>query len=148
MRMLTGEFRNTLDEKGRISIPAKLREVLEDPSVVLTQGIDPCLWLFPPAQWMTLSRKLMESSSLFNAKARLIQRRILGPSQEVELDKMGRVSVPQSLREYAALNKECVILGISSYIEIWDAERYQAYLKDSEAEFREAAEEFGDLTLG
>lgn len=147
MNLLTGEFRNSLDEKGRLSLPARLRGELPDSSLVLTQGVDHCLWLFPPEQWEVLSKKLMDSTPLFQAKARLIQRRILAPAQELEVDKLGRISVPQSLREWAGLTKECVILGITKYIEIWDAEEYRKYWEENESEFRSAAEELGGLTL-
>jgi MraZ protein len=147
MNLLTGEFRNSVDEKGRLSLPAKLREELAGTQFVLTQGVDKCLWLFPPEQWETLSKKLMDSTSLFQARARLVQRRILAPAQEVEVDKLGRISVPQSLREWAGLSKDCVILGITKYIEIWDAEEYRKYWDENESEFRAAAEELGGLTL-
>ncbi|HTX72697.1 MAG TPA: division/cell wall cluster transcriptional repressor MraZ [Rectinemataceae bacterium] len=147
MNLLTGEFRNTLDEKGRLSLPAKLRGELAGSCFVLTQGVDACLWLFPPEQWESLSRKLMEQTSLFAARARLVQRRILAPAQEVEVDKLGRIAIPQSLREFAGLSKECVILGISKYIEIWDGEAYRKYVEENESEFLAAAEELGGLTL-
>ena len=147
MNLLTGEFRNSLDEKGRVSLPARLRGELPGTSFVLTQGVDKCLWLFPPEQWTALSKKLMDSTSLFQAKARLVQRRILAPAQEVEVDKLGTIPVPQSLREWAGLTKECVILGITKYIEIWDADEYRKYWDDNESEFRAAAEELGELTL-
>jgi len=147
MNLLTGEFRNNLDEKGRLSLPARLRSELPGNLFVLTQGVDRCLWLFPPEQWAALSQKLMDSTSLFQAKSRLVQRRILAPAQEVEIDKLGRISVPQSLREWAGLTKECVILGITKYLEIWDSEEYRRYWDENEAEFRSAAEELGGLTL-
>ncbi len=147
MNLLTGEFRNTLDEKGRLSLPAKLRGELPGNEFVLTQGVDACLWLFPPDQWAALSKKLMESTSLFAAKARLVQRRILAPAQEVEVDKLGRIAIPQSLREFAGLTRDCVILGITKYIEIWDGETYRKYLEENESEFLAAAEELGGLTL-
>ncbi|MBL8968757.1 MAG: division/cell wall cluster transcriptional repressor MraZ [Spirochaetaceae bacterium] len=147
MNLLTGEFRNSLDEKGRLSLPARLRGELPGSQFVLTQGVDKCLWLFPPEQWTALSTKLMESTSLFQARSRLVQRRILAPAQEVEVDKLGRIPVPQSLREWAGLTKECVILGITKYIEIWDADEYRKYWDENESEFRAAAEELGELTL-
>jgi len=147
MNLVSGEFRNTLDEKGRISLPAKLRGELAGNEFVLTQGVDACLWLFAPDQWNALSKKLIESTSLFAARARLVQRRILAPAQEVEVDKLGRIAIPQSLREFAGLTKECVILGITRYIEIWDAEAYKRYLESNESEFLAAAEELGGLTL-
>lgn len=147
MNLLTGEFRNTLDEKGRISLPAKLRGELGGNEFVLTQGVDACLWLFAPEQWNALSKKLIESTSLFAARARLVQRRILAPAQEVEVDKLGRIAIPQSLREFAGLTKDCIILGITKYIEIWDAEAYKQYMTANESEFLAAAEELGGLTL-
>lgn len=147
MNLLTGEFRNSLDEKGRLSLPARLRGELPGTTFVLTQGVDNCLWLFTPEEWSVLSQKLMESTSLFQAKSRLVQRRILAPAQEVEVDKLGRIPVPQSLREWAGLTKDCIILGITKYIEIWDAEAYRKYWEENESEFRAAAEELGGLTL-
>jgi len=147
MNLLTGEFRNTLDEKGRLSLPARMRSELPGINLVLTQGVDKCLWLFPPQQWQELSQKLMASTSLFQARSRLVQRRILAPAQEVEIDRLGRISIPQSLREWAGLSRECVILGISKYIEIWNAEEYKNYLDENKDEFLSAAEDLGGLTL-
>ena len=147
MNLLTGEFRNTLDEKGRLSLPARLRSELPGASLVLTQGVDKCLWLFPPQQWQELSDKLMASTSLFQARSRLVQRRILAPAQEVEIDRLGRISIPQSLREWAGLKGECVVLGITKYIEIWNAEAYQNYLVANESEFLQATEGIEGLTL-
>ncbi len=89
MNLLTGEFRNTLDEKGRLSLPARMRSELPGLALVLTQGIDKCLWVFPPLQWQEFSQKLMASTSLFQARSRLVQRRILAPAQDVEIDRLG-----------------------------------------------------------
>lgn len=144
---MTGEFKNTLDEKGRISLPARMRSELPGATLILTQGIDDCLWLFPPQQWEELSGKLMEHTSPFQARSRLIQRRILAPAQEVEIDRLGRISIPQALREFAHLSRECVILGISKYIEIWNAEDYRAYLEANKEEFAKAAEELQGVNL-
>ncbi|MEJ5185182.1 MAG: division/cell wall cluster transcriptional repressor MraZ [Rectinemataceae bacterium] len=146
MKLLTGEFRNTLDEKGRISLPVRLRAELPA-SIVLTQGADACLWLFPPQEWEDLSSKILASTNPFQATSRLVQRRILAPAQEVEIDKLGRISIPQSLREYAGLSRECVILGIGRYIEIWDQHTYQKYLAENQDAFMAAAEELGGLLM-
>ncbi len=141
MDLLTGEFTNTLDDKGRISLPSRLRAGLLGNILILTQGIDQCLWLFPPEQWKGLSQKLMESTSPFQAKSRMIQRRIIAPAQEVEIDKAGRIAIPQSLREFAGLSKECTILGIEKYFEIWDVGEYESYWDAKENEFQQASEE-------
>lgn len=140
MSLLTGEYRNTLDEKGRILFPVKLRSELSSNVLILTQGLDRCLWLLTPEEWQNLSAKIIASASPFNAQARLVLRRLIAPAQEVEFDKAGRISIPQSLREYAQLSKECVVLGIDKYIELWDYAKYQAYLEESELSFKEATE--------
>lgn len=147
MNQLSGEYRNTLDEKGRLSLPVRMRAALSASGLVLTRGVDNCLWLFPAEAWNDFSGKLLAATSPFQAKSRLVQRRILAPATEVELDKLGRISIPQSLRESAFLSRECVILGLTKYIEIWSAEEYKNYLGAHEAEFLDAAESLGDLTL-
>lgn len=145
--LLTGEYRNTLDEKGRIMFPVRLRSELTNSVLILTRGVDRCLWLFSPDQWKILSDKVMESASLFQSQSRSVLRRLVAPAQEVEIDKTGRVSIPQSLREYAGLGKDCVFLGINKYFELWDSEEYEKYLGESEADFREATEGLGSICL-
>ncbi len=145
--MLTGEFRNTLDEKGRISLPARLRGALGESGLVLTQGMDSCLWLFSRDQWEILAARLTGSASPFQANARMVQRRIIAPAQEVEVDRLGRIQIPQSLREWASLVRECTILGMAKYIEIWDCSAYRSYLEATDAAFVAAAEDFKELTL-
>jgi MraZ protein len=141
--MITGEFRCSLDEKSRLLIPARIRAEVAGFVVILTRGVENCLWLFPPEEWKTFSENLIGSTSLFQEKARLIQRRMIAPAQETEIDKAGRIVIPQTLREYAALQKECLILGLKKYIEIWSETAYQSYLEENEAKFKEAAEELG-----
>ncbi len=147
MSLLTGEFKNTLDEKGRLSLPVRLRSALSDSVLILTQGVDKCLWLFQPEQWQVFSRKVMDSTTPFHSRARLVQRGIIAPAQEVEIDKSGRIAVPQSLREYASLSRDCVILGIDKYIELWDAEEYRGYWDTHMDEFKSATEELGAFML-
>jgi len=147
MDLLTGEYRNTLDEKGRLLFPSKLRSELTDNVLVVTQSFDHCLWLFTPEEWKNVSSKLMEKASPFNERNRLVLRRFIAPAQEVEFDKTGRLSIPQSLREYASLSKDCIILGVTKYLELWDADSYHAYLKDNEDSFRSAAEELSAISF-
>lgn len=140
MDLVTGEFKNTLDDKGRLSLPVKLRGGLPGNSIVITQGVDSCLWLFTPERWTALSEQLFASTSLFHQQARIIQRRIIAPAQEVEIDKAGRIAIPQSLREYAKLTKDCIVLGITKRLEIWDVDSYKAWLDATEADFAAASE--------
>ena len=142
--MLTGEYRNSLDEKGRIMIPAKIRYEIAGSVLIVTRGIENCLWLFPEDQWKRISEQLLGSTSVFNERARLLHRRFIAPAQEVEIDKAGRVTISPTLREYGGLKKDCIVLGILNRMEIWDEEVYRAYWDNKEKEFREAAEEIGD----
>ena len=142
--MVTGEYRYSLDEKGRIMIPAKIRSEIAGNVLILTQGIDQCLWLFPPEQWTRISSKLLESFSIFQKKARLIHRRIIAPAQEADIDRTGRITIAPTLREYAGLNKDCVVIGMLQRLEIWDEEVYRSYTDVNEDEFQEAAEEIGN----
>ncbi len=143
--MKTGEFRNTLDEKGRLLIPAKIRNEVAGNVLVLTKGVDKCLWMFTPDEWNKLSEKLLAASSFLKSKTRLLQRRIIAPAQECEIDRSGRINIPQTLREASRLSKDTVILAIEQYFEIWDEAEYAKYEAESEEDFLEAAEELGDL---
>ena len=142
--MITGEYRYSLDEKSRLLIPSRLRAEITGNVIVLTRGVDRCLWLFTHEEWMKISQSLIGSTSLFQEKARLIQRRIIAPAQDTEIDRSGRIMIPPTLREFAGLRKECIILGIQTYMEIWDEETYLNYLEVNEARFKEAAEEIGN----
>jgi MraZ protein len=141
--MITGQFRNSLDDKGRLLIPSKLRAEIPGNELVITRGIDRCLWLFPPEEWKSISDSLMGAASPFERKARLLQRRIIAPAQEIEIDRNGRINIPHALQEAVGLKSECIIQGIKRFIEVWDVDEYETYLEESESEFQEAAEELG-----
>ena len=145
--MITGEFHCSLDEKGRLLIPARMRTEISGSMVILTRGVEKCLWLFPPEEWKTFSENLVGSTSLFQEKSRLIQRRMIAPAQEVEFDRTGRIIIAQTLREYSELKKECLVLGLKKYMEIWSVSAYQSYLDENEAKFKEAAEELGGRVI-
>ena len=140
MELLIGEYRNTLDEKGRIMFPSKLRAALTQESLIIAKSLDKSLWLYTPEYWTELKTKLMENTSLFSRQGRMLRDRLLGMAQVVEFDKAGRISVPQVLREYAGLTKECVIIGVDRYIELWDAEEYRKNVEEFEPSASDAAE--------
>ena len=141
--MITGEYTHSLDEKGRLMIPSRMRSGIPGNVLILTRGVDECLWLFPPEEWNKFSNSVMSALSPFQEKARLIQRRFIAPAYEAELDKAGRFVIPQPLRDYAGLMKDCRILGMMRYIEVWEEEQYLQYLDQNEAKFKEATEELG-----
>ena len=148
MNLLTGEYKNTLDDKGRFLFPAKLRSALSSNVLIVTQAIvDRCLWLFTPEEWQKIFSKLMDNACPFSAKNRLIMRSFISPAQEIEFDKAGRLSIPQSLREYASLSKDCIVLGVNKYLELWDSSSYNAYLSENEANLLEASEELNSISF-
>jgi MraZ protein len=142
--VITGEYRYALDEKNRLMIPARVRSDIAGNSVILTRGVEQCLWLFTHEEWKKICQSLIGSTSLFQEKARLMQRRIIAPAQETEIDRSGRITIPNTLREFAGLKKDCIILGIQTYLEIWDEASYAGYLEENEKRFKEAAEEIGN----
>lgn len=147
--MLTGEYRNTIDEKGRILIPSKLRSALgEQSTLIITRAVEPCLWLMLPRFFESLRTKIMDGpGAMFDANLRLLQRRIIAPAMECEIDKAGRLLVPPQLRDGVglAVREESVLLGISTYLELWSVPAYERFLTDSEPSFNAASQSLSIL---
>lgn len=128
--LLTGEYINKIDEKGRLMIPAKLRSTLSTSQVVAAKGLDGrCIALFPPDFFdKTFSFAISgdDGMQIFSPEARMFTRRFLSSSQPLDFDSSGRVNLPQSLRTYAGidLRSEVTILGMGNYIEIWNPAKY------------------------
>ena len=123
--MLIGEFEHSLDAKGRLIMPAKLREAIGDKFVV-TKGLDGCLFAFSIEAWSNFEEKL-KSLPLSNRNSREFTRFFLSGATECEIDKQGRFLIPTNLRETASLQKEVVIIGVGTRIEIWDKEKWNSY---------------------
>lgn len=118
--MLIGTYQHNLDPKGRVTIPAKFREDLGD-CFYVTKGLDGCLFVLSATEWQRMQEK-MKAMPL--AKSVSIQRFFFAGAAEVEPDKQGRILLPQQLREYAGLDKDVTVTGVSSRAEIWDTERW------------------------
>lgn len=145
--MLSGEYRNMIDEKGRLLIPSRLRNSLAGNVLYVTRGVERCLWMMLPEEWNKLSERIMGGPwAMFDAKTRLLQRRIIAPAQECEIDKSGRINIPPTLRVAAGLEvkKESVILGINTFIELWSVDEYTMYMEQSEKEFAEASQSLSE----
>ncbi|MFP3043524.1 division/cell wall cluster transcriptional repressor MraZ [Treponema primitia] len=147
MKSLNGEYKITLDDKGRLSLPTKIRTALEDNNHMLTKGPDGCIWLYPMEEWNKLMQKVRTSSSAFNSDFRALRRHLIGPAQDVEIDKAGRIAIPQTLREYAELIRDCIVLGQDDFVEIWNADRYRSYETESKEEYEIAYEKLGAALL-
>ena len=132
--MLIGEYDVTIDEKGRVMIPAKLRSQMAGNDLIVARGPKPelNLMLFLPEEWKALNDKLYdpEKTSLFNPRDRQRRRQTVG--EEVKIDNAGRILIPQKLKAYAGLKKEVCVLGQIDYLELWDAEKYALHMQESE----------------
>lgn len=142
--MISGEYRYALDEKARLMVPAPIRKEIAGNKLWATRGIERCLMLFPPDAWGEFSKKLAEKLPQLQTRGRMIRRRLLAPAKEVEIDRTGRIVVPSSLRTYAGLDKDCIVLGIDTYLEVWDEETYRDYESETNDLYREAVDEIGD----
>ena len=143
--MFFGEFRHKFDAKGRIAVPAKFRKRLSKGAVV-TRGLDASLFLFPKEEWDKLAHKLA-SLPLGRADSRALSRLMLAGAMEVELDKQGRIIVPDYLREFASISKDAVIAGLYDRLEIWDTKKWDTYKKATERDVSNIAEQLGELGL-
>ena len=134
--MLMGEFEHTLDAKGRISMPAKLRKDMGD-TFILTKGLDGCLFAFSREEWLNFETKL-KALPLSDKNARNFVRFFLAGATECELDKQGRFLIPNNLRQAASLEKEAVIIGVGTRLEVWDKATWHS--KDEEISADEIAD--------
>lgn len=141
--MFLGEFQHSIDDKGRIIIPAKFRDALGTDFIV-TRGLDNCLFVYPRQEWALLEQKIKSLPSMA-ANARAFSRLLFSGASECEWDKQGRVNVPNHLREYAKLDKECTVIGVSSRVEIWDKATWEEYSRQSADSFNEIAEKLVDF---
>ncbi|MEN9558021.1 MAG: hypothetical protein RL141_390 [Candidatus Parcubacteria bacterium] len=139
--MFIGEYRHTLDEKGRVSIPVKFRADLAQGAVV-TRGLDRSLFLYTKEEWGRLAQKLV-ALPLGQSDTRAFARLMLAGAMEVEIDGSGRVTIPPYLREYAGLAKSLVITGLYDRMEIWEEATWDAYRTKTEAEGDAIAERLG-----
>jgi len=143
--MFIGEYRNKLDEKGRIAIPVKFRNEFVDGGVV-TRGLDGSLTLYPKRIWQNLAERLA-SLPLGQKEARSFARLILSGAMEVELDRQGRITLPQYLREYAGIRSEVVLAGLFDRVEIWSLTEWQKEAKDFTDKADELAKNIESLNI-
>lgn len=145
MLMLIGEYKHNTDAKGRIIMPAKFREELGT-TFILTRGLDGCLFGYPMEQWAILQEKLKQLP-LSKKDARSFVRFFYSAAVEAEIDKQGRINIPNNLLEYAKIEKECRIVGVSDRIEIWSNTRWEEFAESAEDSFEDIAENMIDFGL-
>lgn len=136
--MLIGEYEHSLDVKGRLIMPAKLREDIGD-NFIITKGLDGCLFGFSSNEWTCFEEKL-KSLPLTNKSARDFVRFFLSGAVNVEIDKQGRFLIASNLREYASMEKEVVIIGVGTRIEFWSKDKWKKYNSSENMSANELAE--------
>lgn len=141
--MLIGEFQHNIDTKGRLIMPAKFRSELGQ-QFVITRGLDGCLFGYPMESWMALQEKLKQLP-LAKKDARKFTRFFYSAATEVEIDKQGRVNIPQNLIDFAKIDKECRVIGVSDRIEIWSSNQWDSFAEEAEEDFEAIAEEMIDF---
>lgn len=143
--MFIGEYEHTIDPKGRLALPAKFRSELSG-GVIVTRGLDHCLFVFTNREWEALVAKLT-NLPIAQANSRAFVRLMLAGATECGLDGQGRILVPEYLRKYAGLAKEAIVAGLVHRIEIWNRESWESYKAASEASSDEIAEKLGELGI-
>lgn len=142
--MMLGTYSHSLDAKGRLIVPAKLRETLGD-SFVITKSLDHCLAIYPNEGWEEFIGKLETLPKISSEPARRLRRFYFGNSQTIEVDKQGRVLIPGNMREYADLKKDAVLIGVNDHVEVWAEEAWRKY--NDETDINQIVEGLNDLQL-
>lgn len=143
--MLIGEYQHTIDTKKRLAIPAKFRKDLGEQAVI-TKGLESCLVIYTLKEWAKQAEKL-EALPNSQADARNYARVMLSGASDVGLDKLGRILIPDYLKNYAVLKKNVTLLGLSNKIEIWDTEKWEEHKKKTESSVGDIAERLKELGI-
>lgn len=143
--MLLGEYNHSIDAKGRVSVPSKLRMDLGE-SFIVTKGLDNCLFAYSKEEWATFEAKL-KTLPLTNTNARNFVRFFFSGATECEIDKQGRINIPQNLRDYADILKDVTIVGVGTRVEIWNREKWNNYTSEENMDVDEIASQMSDLGI-
>lgn len=141
--LLIGEYVHNLDEKKRISLPKAFRAALGK-NVVVTRGLDNCLFVYSRSAWETLAKRL-QGLSLVQAETRGFSRFMLSGAAEIEVDAAGRILLPDHQKDFAGLSRRVVFAGVSDRVEIWDAERWARYKRDIDKNAYRMAKKLGQI---
>ncbi|HLC48999.1 MAG TPA: division/cell wall cluster transcriptional repressor MraZ [Candidatus Andersenbacteria bacterium] len=143
--MFIGQYNHTIDEKGRMNMPAKFRREVTS-GVVVTRGLDHCLFVYPKAEWEHMAQKLSKLP-VTQKSSRAFARLMLAGAMDAELDSQGRIMLPEYLRQYAGVTKHVIVAGLFNRVEIWDEEKWREYQAKTEEASDEIAEGMGELGI-
>lgn len=141
--MFIGEYKHSIDDKGRLAVPKKFREALGD-APVITRGLDACLFLYTREEWEKIAEKL-STLPISQKNTRAFSRLMLAGAMDVALDKQGRIIIPEYLRDYSKLQKNTIVAGLYNRLEIWDEDSWSEYKHMTEAQSEEIAEQLSEL---
>ena len=144
--MFLGEYQHNLDTKGRVAIPSKFRQQLSGKAII-TRGLDRCLFVFTEKEWEIFAQKIVDKMQIARSDSRAFTRLMLAEATDAEVDKQGRVLIPNYLREYAHLKKEVVVTGLYNRFEIWNSESWKEYKSKTEANGDDIAEKLGEMGI-
>jgi len=145
VNMLIGEYTHTIDNKNRLSLPSRFRKVLGK-KVVVTRGLDNCLFVYSAGEWKTISEKV-SSLGMGHAETRAFARFMLAGATEAEVDSLGRVLIPDYLKQFAGLEDKAICAGVSNRVELWNEARWKTYTSKIQGEADAMAERLGDVGM-
>ncbi|MFZ3062558.1 MAG: division/cell wall cluster transcriptional repressor MraZ [Actinomycetota bacterium] len=143
--MFLGEFQHSVDPKGRVILPSKFRAALKE-GLVVTKGLEECLFVYPQSEWQKMEENVRGLPTT-RKDARAFARSFFAGAIGSKLDRLGRVFIPQNLRDFAHLTKDVVVIGVSARIEIWDKVRWNRYQKETDKAYTDIAEKLTDLGI-
>lgn len=143
--MFMGEYQHSLDDKGRLIVPAKFRDALGE-SFILTRGLDNCLYGYPHSEWKMIEEKIKQLPTN-NPETRAFMRLFFSGAVEAELDKQGRIMIPQQLREHALIEKDVYVIGVSTKIEVWSKENWEKYSMETRQSYEGFAQSITNLGI-
>ncbi|MEI6498363.1 MAG: division/cell wall cluster transcriptional repressor MraZ [bacterium] len=141
--MFLGEYSHTIDDKNRLSIPAKFRDELAK-GLILTRGLDGCLWLYTETEWQKIAEGVSKLP-ITQKNARSFGRFILSGAMDLKLDKVGRVNVPKYLADYAGIKNKVVVTGMHTRLEIWAEDKWNSFKDEMEKNSEEVAENLAEI---
>ena len=146
MELKTGSAESTLDDKGRVNIPVRFREQYQG-ELVVTRGFESCVWIMTPAVWEQFKQNILNSEVLTQEERDNLEYKHLYQAQKVDLDKAGRIAIPQPIRKYAGLSKDCMVIRTEDRLDIWDSGIFDTYLAEKDTTARAAFNKLGSKNI-
>lgn len=146
MALKTGSSESTLDDKGRVSIPVRFRDQYQG-ELVITWGMEHCVWIMTPPVWEHFRQALCDSEMLTQEERLILEDKHIHQAQGVEIDKSGRIAIPPTMRRYAKLTRDCMVINAESRLSIWDSGVFDSYLAEKDALARAAMNKLGSRNI-